>query len=251
MATFVLVHGAWSGAHGFRHVRRCLQAAGHEVFTPSLTGIGERAHLSSPAVNLSTHIRDIANHILYEDLRDIVLVGFSYGGFVVTGALEHIAPRVKHLIFLDAFVPENGQTVLGLTFGAGRFTVQIGEEWLMPPTVREFDDPAEAEWMKSRRIPHPRGCFTEPVYLQKPLEEYKEFTRTYIKATLNPANDPGAQALWNAAKRAKASSAWRYEEIATTHMVASNKPHELTQILLDVASGAQTGAPADGPLAHR
>ena len=103
MATFVLVHGAFSGSSAFRHVRRLLQRAGHEVFTPSLTGIGERAHLSSPLVNLTTHVRDVTNHILYEDLRDITLVGFSYGGFVVMGALEHVAERVRHLVFLDAF----------------------------------------------------------------------------------------------------------------------------------------------------
>jgi pimeloyl-ACP methyl ester carboxylesterase len=91
MAKFVLVHGAWGGAHGFRHVRRLLRAERHEVSSPSLTGVGERVHLSSPLVGLGTHIRDVVNHVLYEDLDNIVLVGFSYGGFVVTGALEHIA----------------------------------------------------------------------------------------------------------------------------------------------------------------
>src|ERR1700684_2243579 len=85
MGTFVLVHGAWGGAHGFRKVRPLLRAAGHEVFTPSLTGIGERAHLTSPSVNLTTHIRDVVNVVLYEDLDDITLLGFSYGGMVVTG----------------------------------------------------------------------------------------------------------------------------------------------------------------------
>ena len=112
MAIYVLVHGGWSGAHGFRAVRRPLHAAGHDVFTPSLTGIGERAHLTSPQVNLTTHIRDVVNVILYEDLTDIVLLGFSYGGFVVTGALEHIARRVRHLVYLDAFVPDDGDTLL-------------------------------------------------------------------------------------------------------------------------------------------
>ena len=87
MTTYVLVHGAWSGAHGFRRVRPLLQAAGHDVFTPSLTGIGERVHLVSPQVNLTTHIHDVVNQVLYEGLEDIVLLGFSYGGFVVTGAL--------------------------------------------------------------------------------------------------------------------------------------------------------------------
>ena len=145
MTPYVLVHGGWSGAHGFRWVRRELQAAGHEVFTPSLTGIGERVHLASPQVTLSTHIRDVVNHVLYEDLAAVVLVGFSYGGFVVTGALEHIADRVRHLVYLDAFVPDDGDTALGLTMGIDRIPVQLGEEWLVPAPEREFDDPAERD----------------------------------------------------------------------------------------------------------
>src|SRR6266516_2207916 len=118
MAVFVLVHGAWGGAHGFRKVRGPLRQAGHEVFTPSLTGIGERAHLTSPQVNLTTHIADVVNAVWYEDLSDIVLLGYSYGGAVVTGALEHIGDRVRHLVYLDAFVPGDGDTVVGLG-GAG------------------------------------------------------------------------------------------------------------------------------------
>ena len=109
MAIFVLVHGAWGGAHGFRKVRGPLRAAGHEVFTPSLTGVGERVHLTSPQVGLTTHVTDVVNTVLYEDLHGIVLLGFSYGGFVVTGALEHIGDRVRHLVYLDAFVPGDGE----------------------------------------------------------------------------------------------------------------------------------------------
>src|SRR5216683_3966176 len=115
MAVFVLVHGAWSGAHGFRKLRGPLRAAGHEVFTPSLTGIGERVHLSSPQVNLTTHVTDVVNTILYEDLTDIVLLGYSYGGMVVTGALEHVADRVSHLVYLDAFKPDDGQSLRDLS----------------------------------------------------------------------------------------------------------------------------------------
>ena len=123
MATFVLVHGAWGGAHGFRKVRRPLWGAGHDVFTPSLTGIGERAHLTSPQVGLTTHITDVVNAVLYEDVRDIVLLGFSYGGFVVTGALEHIGDRVRHLVYLDAFVPGDGDRVDDLAGGAADHSV--------------------------------------------------------------------------------------------------------------------------------
>src|ERR1700749_3991111 len=99
MAVFVLVHGAWGGAYGFRKVRGPLRAAGHEVFTPSLTGIGERVHLTSPQVGLTTHVTDVVNTVLYEDLRGIVLLGFSYGGMVVTGSLEYISDRVGHLVY--------------------------------------------------------------------------------------------------------------------------------------------------------
>ena len=238
MTTYVLVHGAWSGAHGFRHVRIRLQKAGHEVFTPSLTGIGERAHLSIPLVNLSTHVRDVVNQILYEDLNDIVLMGFSYGGFVVTGALEHVADRVSHLVYLDAFVPNDGDTVIGLVRGDGRHPAQINEEWLVPAPERKFDDPIEGKWVGDRRMPHPRGCFTEAVRLLRPLEEYS-FTRTYIKATLDPPSDNGADALWKAAERAKASPEWLYKEIDTTHMVASNRPEELSEMLLEYANSNQ------------
>ena len=147
MTTYVLVHGAWGGAHGFHLVRPLLTAAGHEVFTPSLTGVGERAHLASPQIGLSTHIADVANCILYEDLRDIVLLGFSYGGMVVTGALGDVADRVRHVVYLDAFVPADGDSVTTMNGGPAGGWPLSGTEltWLVPPSAREFDDPAEAE----------------------------------------------------------------------------------------------------------
>src|SRR6201993_5054679 len=109
MTTIVLVHGAWGGSYGFRYLRGPLREAGHEVFTPSLTGIGERVHLASPQVTLTTHVADVVNTILYEALSDIVLLGYSYGGMVVTGALAYVAGRVAHLVYLDAFKPDDGQ----------------------------------------------------------------------------------------------------------------------------------------------
>jgi pimeloyl-ACP methyl ester carboxylesterase len=235
MAAYVLVHGGWSGAHGFRHIRRPLAAEGHEAFTPSLTGIGERTHLASPVINLSTHVRDVVNQVLYEDLTGIVLLGFSYGGFVITGSLEHIADRVWHLMYLDAFVPDDGETALGHTLGIEAGPAALNKDWLVPPPERTFDDPAEGTWMTARRTPHPIGCFTEPCALARPLEEFP-FARTYIKATLDPPTDVGAGALGRAADRAKASPAWRYRELATTHMVPSNRPDELTKLLLDLDS---------------
>jgi pimeloyl-ACP methyl ester carboxylesterase len=204
------------------------------VFTPSLTGIGERVHLASPQVTLSTHIRDVVNQVLYEDLSGVVLVGFSYGGFPVTGALEHIADRVRHLVYLDAFVPDDGDTAASLAMGIDRMPVQLGDEWLVPPPEREFDDPTEAVWANARRTPHPVGCFTEPIHLLQPLERFV-FTRTYIKATLDPPTDLGASALVRAGDRAKRSPEWRYLEIESTHMLPHNRPKELSAMLLEFA----------------
>jgi pimeloyl-ACP methyl ester carboxylesterase len=236
MATFVLVHGAWGGAHTFRHVRPILQDSGHRVFTPSLTGIGERVHLASPLVNLSTHVRDLVNQVLYEDLKNITLVGFSYGGFVVTGALEHIADRIDHLVYLDAFVPDSGETLSGHVRGGGRVRIELGDEWLVSGPAREYDDPEERQWMQARRTAHPRACFNEPVYLSQPLEAFS-FTRTYIKATAAAEGDPGEAAFRKAARRADKSPAWTYLEIASNHMAAINLPAATAALLAGVATG--------------
>lgn len=229
----MLVHGAWGGAHGFRHVRRMLSAAGHAVFTPSLTGIGERVHLASPQVGLSTHVADVVNHVLYEDLEDVVLLGFSYGGMVVTGALEAIGARVRSLVYLDAFVPDDGDSMHGL-LGVPPAAPGLPGPWLVEGPVRAYDDPAEAAFATPRRTPHPVGCFTEPVRLARPLEDFP-FSRTYVRATVP---DPGTQvnpAFEAAAARARNSPAWRYAEMATTHLVAQNRPRELTDLLLELA----------------
>jgi len=156
MTTFVLVHGAWGGSWGFRLVRGPLREAGHEVFTPSLTGIGERSHLASPQVNLSTHVLDVVNTILYEDLTDIVLLGFSYGGMVVTGALGHVADRVSHLVYLDAFVPADGQSLDDLS-GAGYRpgAVGPGARWLVEPLQRPLDRQRQGRMPHGKQRPHP------------------------------------------------------------------------------------------------
>ena len=234
MATYVLVHGAWSGAHGFHLVRGPLHAAGHAVFTPSLTGLGERAHLTSPQVGLTTHIQDVVNLVLYEDLDDIVLLGFSYGGMVVTGCLEHLAARVRHLVYLDAFVPDDGQSLFALVGRPSPPADHVNAEWLVPSAPRDFDDPLEAAFIVPRRVPQPIRCFTEPVRLARPLEDFP-FERTYIRATDDASDAPGTAAFDTAATRARSSPDWHYHEIATNHMVASNRPGDLVGLLLGMA----------------
>lgn len=231
MTTFVLVHGAWAGAHTFRRVRPLLSAHGHEVFTPALTGIGERSHLASPQVNLTTHVQDLVNVVWYEDLSDLVLLGFSYGGFVVTGALAHIADRIRHMVYLDAYVPADGETLAGLSGQQADPILGLGQQWLVPPMARNYEDPAEEAFAVQRRTPHPVGCFTEPVRLPRPPEDYP-FGRTYIKASAEP---PGPSPFWAAAQRAQSSPAWAYREIATEHLIPVNRPQELADLLLELA----------------
>lgn len=231
MATFVLVHGAWSGAHTFRRVRPMLRAAGHEVFTPSLTGLGERSHLLSPEIGLTTHVHDVANAILYEDLSEIVLVGYSYGGSVVTGALEYVADRVRDLVYLDAFLPDDGQSIDDM-MGVTRTAFGLGVSWLVPPLPRTFENAEVEAFVQLRRSDQPIRCFVEPVRLAKPVESY-EFSRTYIKATGEPRPEV-SHPFWQAADRVINDDRWRYREIATNHMIPSNRPAELAELLLEL-----------------
>jgi pimeloyl-ACP methyl ester carboxylesterase len=232
MTTFVLVHGAWSGAQTFRKVRPLLREAGHEVFTPSLTGLGERTHLLTPEVGLTTHVHDVSNAVLYEDLGDIVLLGYSYGGCVVTGSLEFIWDRVSHLVYLDAFVPFNGQSIDDM-LGVTRSSFGLGEPWLIPPVPRTYEDPTEGEFASPRRGGQPIRCFVEPVRLVSPLEEFS-FSLTYIKATGEP-RPAESHPFWEVSDRVKDDPRWRYREIETNHMIPSNRPGELAKMLLELA----------------
>ncbi len=230
MTSFVLVHGAWGGSYSFREVRRQLFVAGHEALTPSLTGIGERSHLTGPHVDLDTHITDVVNLVRYEDLDDIVLLGFSYGGMVVTGCLDHIGDRVRHLVYLDAFVPTDGQNILSLF--ARPFPepgLDPGTSWLVPAIPRELDTPEQTQWANERRSLQPIGTFRQPVSLSRPVDDWP-FTRTYIKATADPTEAPES-AFWSAAKHAQTSDGWSYHEIETSHLIPITRPTELTSIL--------------------
>ncbi len=170
MATFVLVHGGWQGGWSWRLLAPLLRAAGHEVFVPTLTGLGERSHLAGMAINLDTHIADVANTILWEDLQDVILVGHSYGGMVVTGVADRLAERIGRLVYLDAVVPQDGSTLFTLRpeyleafmdaagTGAGLM--------VMPRAASAFDTRPEFwDWLNARRTPHPLACFAQKIAL--------------------------------------------------------------------------------------
>ena len=169
MATFVVCHGAWSAAWAWKKVRPLLRAAGHEIFTPTYTGLGERAHQVSRSINLETHIGDILAVLDCEDLRDVVLVGHSYGGMVATGVADRAAERIAKLIYLDAFVPENGQSAFDLLPASARASRQEaartqGDGWLLPPNPTPPDtSPEDVAWITPRRRWQPIGTFSQPL----------------------------------------------------------------------------------------
>ena len=231
MTSFVLVHGAWGGAQTWRSVRPLLWAAGHQVFTPSLTGIGERDHLASPQISLRTHIDDVVGTIRFEGLDEIVLLGFSYGGMVVTGALEHVADRVRELVYLDAMVPSDGQSAFDLV--GRRLPPNDVVPWAVAGLPREFEDPAEGEFHLARRSLQPIRTLTEPVRLAQPLEDFP-FGRTFVKALGDPRNPGGPDMFYDAADRLRDHPKWRYFESTSNHMIPQNRPQELVDILLSL-----------------
>jgi pimeloyl-ACP methyl ester carboxylesterase len=176
MANFVLVHGGGHGGWCYRFVAERLRAAGHLVHAPSLTGLGERAHLLSPAIDLDTHIADIASLIAVEDLTGVILVGHSYGGMVITGAADRVSGRIANLVYLDAANPVNGQSLVDVAGPMMEMARAMGEvrggiELVLLPevTLPQFygvTDPEHIAWMQSKLSPHPWKCFDTPLVLE-------------------------------------------------------------------------------------
>jgi pimeloyl-ACP methyl ester carboxylesterase len=227
MTPYVLLPGAWSGGWQWRPVARLLRAAGHEVYTPTLTGLGERVHLASPAVDLETHVLDVLNVLADEELSGIVLVGFSYSGMVATAVAERAPARLAHLAYVDAFVPEDGQSLFDLAGPevAARFEAlarERGDGWRMP------HDPPDAP----RRTAHPLKTFQGRVAVGNPAAA--ALPRTYIYCTDKAEMGGGNAGIAASAARARAAG-WRYRELPTSHVAMETMPRELTDLLLHLA----------------
>ena len=229
--TFVLVHGAMHGGWCWRRVRRGLIAAGVEVFTPTLTGLGERAHLIRPDVGISTHVRDIVNCIAYEELRDVVLVGHSYGGMVITGVADEIGGRIAQLIYLDGIVPLNGESAMQ---AMGLENLKRGFDRAVKPYgnvdfgIKNADDLA---WVRRRLSPQGVKTFNEPLYLTRDLSKMK---RCYIACTADRGTGSDTDRMRKFAM-ARLDGTWQREEIATGHDAMITAPKELTRMLLKVS----------------
>jgi pimeloyl-ACP methyl ester carboxylesterase len=213
-----------------------LREKGHEVFYTSLTGLGERYHLGQPETNLSTHIQDVVELVEYEDLTDIVLAGHSYGGMVITGVADRIPERIAHLVYLDAFLPRDGQALNDMAEQGG------GVRWeLQPDGFRIL--PTLPPGVERPRGLVPRGqpisTFQEPVKLSVPLEQ-RPFTRTYVKAGLGmmPGTPQGPRVgmFWEAAERTREDPAWRYVELPAFHGLHTELPTTVAGILLDLVN---------------
>ena len=171
MTDYVLVHGAWHGSWCWARVRRQLAAAAHRVFTPTLPGVGERSHLLSRDVGLGTHIADVANLMIWEDLRDIVLVGHSYGGGVVRHVADRMGYRIQSLVYLDAFVPDNGKALFDYLPDGGNsdreLAVAHGDGWKVPPRPASFFavNAADADWVDQQCTMHPLSSFVAPAQI--------------------------------------------------------------------------------------
>lgn len=229
MSTFVLVHGAWHGGWCWQRVVERLEARGHRVFAPTMTGLAERAHEMSAAINLDTHIGDIVGLIERADLRDIVLVGHSYGGWVISGVAERVLARIGSIVFLDAFVPEDGQRGVDLT--PPELQAQIkqlmaqGAVSRPSPSAEWFGvNPADRAWVDSMTTPQPLAIALQPIKLSGARERVARKSYIRATATANVAFDRHRAAL-------AAKGGWQIYDEPCGHDVMIDMPARLVEIL--------------------
>ena len=237
MATFVCVHGAWGGGWEWAEVVRYLRAAGHEVYTPTLTGIGERSHLGTPQTDLETHIQDIVNLLAFEELRDVVLTGHSYGGVVITGVADRAPERLRQLVYLDALLPEDGESVFDLVGPehAAEFEASAsatGDGWRIPP-LEWVNAPPVGDWARGRYLPHPLGTMRQPLRLANPA--HPPLPTTFIRCT---ANQDTGELFDQMEDRARARG-WHLRALPSIHDAQMAMPREVADLFLEAL--AQTG----------
>jgi pimeloyl-ACP methyl ester carboxylesterase len=231
--TFVLVHGAWHGGWCWRRVADLLEARGHKAYAPTLTGVGDRAHLLDARTNLTTHIADIVNLIKWEGLGEIVLCGHSYGGFVVSGVAEQAADRIASIVFLDAFLPEDGERMVDVTSPHSRALMEPliakGERVMAPIPAAVFRvNERDRAWVDSLCTPHPLASMAEPIRLTGARERIAK--KSYIRATAYPS--PSFDAAY---EHTRADQTWRSYALPCGHDVMLDMPDRLAEILVEVA----------------
>lgn len=219
---YVIVHGAWGGSWAFKKVDSLLTEKGAIVYRPSLTGQGERVHLATSTVGLRTHILDVVNMILFEDLHDIILVGHSYGGMVITGVADSLPGRIGKLVYLDAFVPENGESVFSMQGARGDGLKRMVEnDYLVPSWVPAGKQPP-------KDVPHPVKTFTDTLPLRN-VSKTSGIPVSYIQTVgkgVKPGDDDFA---WHAARAEKKN--WQILILEADHNPQWSTPHALVEML--------------------
>lgn len=231
---FVLVHGAWHGGWCWRAVAQRLRAAGHDVFTPTLTGLGERAHLLRADTGLATHIDDLCAVLASEELEDVVLVGHSFAGLVISGAADRLPQRLRRLVYLDALVVDSGRSALSV------FPPEVQQERartldaeglrMAIPNPAKFgvSDPAQVAWLQRRLTPHPLKAYTDPLQLVHPLAH--GVPRSYIAVT-----DPWYAPLEEVRRAVRTQPDWDWHELAAGHDAMLTSPEALAALLDELA----------------
>jgi pimeloyl-ACP methyl ester carboxylesterase len=232
-----VVHGAFGGGWEWREVAGLLRERGHDVYTPSLTGHAERAHLATPETSPETHIQDILNLLRYEELQQVVLAGQSYGGMVVTGVADRAPERLAHLVYLDALVPQDGQSVFDLlppAFGA-RFKEAArteGAGWRVPAPPFE-NDPRVAAFARGRYVASPLRMFDQPIRLGAPSDT---LGRTYIWCTEDQEGIEGfGEVTRPFAEHARRDSGWRFHHLTAIHDAFIEAPETIADLFDEAA----------------
>jgi len=247
MTTYVLVGGAWLGGWCWQRVARRLRDDGHDVYPVTPTGLGERVHLASPEVDLDTHITDVVNVIKYEGLQDVVLLGHSYGGLVVTGAADRIPERISELVYLDTAPLPDGAVMIEKFPPEARQRVEkqveeSGDGWRFPiPPREELANMASLEGVEdhlrllySRATPQPFGTYTQPLRLNNPTRE--ALPKLGIVCSFSLAQVKEMIASGNPLFRGLDGPEWRFVELPTGHWPMFSRPGDLAELLLDLPS---------------
>ena len=216
--TYILVHGAWGGGWDWKNIDHLLTADGNTVYRPTLTGLGEHSNLDNTNIDLETHIEDIVNVIVWENLHDVVLAGHSYGGMVITGVADRVPDRIKRLVYIDAFLPENGDSV-EKPFGWPKIPIKDG--YLTVPWLTNTPPPPHDVLMPARAFSQPINLTNQAVALELPA--------TYILA-VDPGTNLEQAHFYLSYCRAK-SRGWPLHVIASDHNVQRSHPHELVKFM--------------------
>jgi pimeloyl-ACP methyl ester carboxylesterase len=234
MSSFVLVHGGWRGGWIWKRVARLLRKEGHDVYTPTLTGLADRNHLLRADINLSTHIQDVVNLIMFEELDDVVLCGHSYAGMVISGVADQISERIASLVYLDAWFPKNGDSVMTLSPEMYQLmhikdAGQYGGIACSPiPAVLHVNE-QDRPWVDAMATPHPFATMIETIQLQGSHLQVKK--KTFALASAWEPN-PFRQFY----ERLQRDAAWRTRTIESGHDAMLDRPEEVASLLREAAS---------------